>query len=62
VENGILKLTYKPKEKKPVIDWLKMQGRFKHLFKGDQKEILDEIQKNIDLEWERLLDLDGKRI
>jgi pyruvate ferredoxin oxidoreductase beta subunit len=62
VENRVLKLTYKPKEKKPVIDWLKMQGRFKHLFRGDHKEIIDEIQKNIDEQWQWLLDLDGKHI
>jgi pyruvate ferredoxin oxidoreductase beta subunit len=62
IENGILKVTYKPKEKKPVTEWLKTQGRFKHLFKGGKKDMLDEIQKNIDLEWERLLDLNGKRI
>ncbi len=62
VENGVLKLTYKPKEKKPVIDWLKIQGRFKHLFRGDHKEIIDEIQKNIDEQWQWLLDLDGKHI
>ena len=26
------KVTHKPKEKKPLIDWIKPQGRFKHLF------------------------------
>lgn len=62
VENGILKVTYRPKEKKPIADWLKPQGRFKHLFKPENKGLLDEIQARVDLEWQRLLDLDGKRI
>lgn len=55
VENGVYKLTYKPKEKKPVIDWLKKQGRFRHLFKAGNEEILAEIQKYVDEEWEKLL-------
>lgn len=62
VENGILKVTYKPKEKKPLIDWLKPQGRFKHLFKPENAGLLEGFQKRVDLEWQRLLDLDGKRL
>lgn len=62
VEEGLLKINYKPKEKKPIVDWLKMQGRFKHLFKDGMEEELEKIQKKIDLDWERLLDLDGKQI
>lgn len=62
VTEGILKVNYKPKEKMPILDWLKMQGRFKHLFKPGGEEIIAEFQKKIDEEWERLLDLDGKRI
>lgn len=62
VENGVLKITYKPKEKKPLVDWLKPQGRFKHLFKPENAHLLEEFQKRVDMEWQRLLDLDGKRI
>lgn len=62
VEKGILKVTYKPKEKKPIADWLKPQGRFKHLFKPGAEGILEEIQTRIDSEWERLLELDGKQL
>lgn len=60
VENGVLKVNYKPKEKKPIAEWLKMQGRFKHLLKPENKELLDKLQGYIDKEWERLLSLDGK--
>ena len=62
VENGVLKITYKPKEKRPVEDWLKIQGRFKHLFSPENRRLLDETQKRIDIEWARLQELDGKRI
>jgi len=55
VENGEYKLTYRPKEKKPVEDWLKRQGRFRHLFKPENAEILKEIQEDIDTRWSRLL-------
>ncbi|MBI5885167.1 MAG: pyruvate ferredoxin oxidoreductase [Deltaproteobacteria bacterium] len=62
VENGVLRVTYKPKEKKPLAEWLKPQGRFKHLFKPENKNMLDAFQERVDLEWQRLLELDGKRI
>ena len=48
------KINYKPKEKKPITEWLKPQGRFKHLFKPGNEEVLDAIQKNVDKEWEFL--------
>jgi len=54
VENGQWKFTYKPKQRKPVIEFLKPQGRFKHLFKEENKHILDEIQKDIDENFARL--------
>lgn len=55
VENGNWKLTYKPKEKTPIENWLKKQGRFKHLFKPENMHIIDEIQNYIDKDWENLL-------
>ncbi|MBI5232780.1 MAG: pyruvate ferredoxin oxidoreductase [Deltaproteobacteria bacterium] len=62
VENGVLKITYKPKEKKPIIEWLKPQGRFKHFLKPENKGLVSALQERVDLEWQRLVDLDGKRI
>ncbi len=62
VDNGVLKVNYKPKEKKPVADWLKVQGRFKHLFKPGNEGILKEFQERVDEEWERLLERDGKHM
>ena len=54
VENGEYNITYEPKEQLPVEEWLKPQKRFKHLFKPENKEILDEIQKLVEEDWEML--------
>ncbi len=60
VENGKYKVNYKPKEKKPVLEWLKSQGRFRHLFKEENAWVLEAFQKEVDEDWEdlnRLADL-----
>jgi pyruvate ferredoxin oxidoreductase beta subunit len=64
IENGIFRLTrkIKPEKKKPVIEWLKMQKRFSHLFKPGCEEYLERIQKEVDANWEHYLSMDGKRI
>lgn len=54
VENGKWKLTHKPKQRKPIIEYLKVQGRFKHLFTPENQHILDNIQKSLDAYWEKL--------
>jgi pyruvate ferredoxin oxidoreductase beta subunit len=54
VEDGITKITFKPKEKKPVADFLKPQGRFKHLFNPENEWLLKQFQDDVDKEWERL--------
>lgn len=54
VENGVWRFTYKPKERKPLVEYLKPQGRFKHLFKPENKHVLDEMQKDVDDNWARL--------
>jgi pyruvate ferredoxin oxidoreductase beta subunit len=51
VENGITKITFKPKEKKPIVEFLKPQGRFKHLFQPGTESMLKHIQEDIDKEW-----------
>lgn len=54
VENGQWRFTYKPKQRKPIAEFLKPQGRFKHLFKEENKHILEQIQKDIEDNWARL--------
>ncbi len=55
VVNGEWSLTYEPKKKLPIEEFLKPQGRFAHLFKPGNECLIEEIQKDIDLQWERLL-------
>ncbi|MBU0929578.1 MAG: pyruvate ferredoxin oxidoreductase [Nanoarchaeota archaeon] len=50
IENGKFKLNYVPEKLKPVKEYLKLQGRFKHL---NNKEI-ERIQKIVNKEWEYL--------
>ncbi|RLC43704.1 MAG: pyruvate ferredoxin oxidoreductase [Candidatus Coatesbacteria bacterium] len=59
IEEGILRITYKPREKKPVEEWLKPQGRYKHLFTPKYEHLIGEIQKDVDQRWERLQKLEG---
>ncbi len=53
-------LSYKPKKKLPVEDYLRAQGRFKHLFKPENEGYIAEFQADIDVRWEELLKLCGK--
>lgn len=54
VEKGQFKINYKPKQKLPVTEWLKSQGRFRHLFKEENAWIIDAIQEQVDKDWEEL--------
>ena len=55
VEDGVWKLSYKPKEKLPIEEFLRPQGRFRHLFRPEKTEIIAQIQAQVDKEWEDLL-------
>ena len=48
-------IALKPERKKPVRDYLKTQGRFRHLFTPKFEHIIDEIQQIIDKRWKLLL-------
>ncbi|MFZ5986493.1 MAG: thiamine pyrophosphate-dependent enzyme [Bacillota bacterium] len=60
VIDGKYIINYKPKNKLPIKDFLKPQGRFKHLFKAGNEHLLEEIQKEVDKRWETLLKLAGE--
>ncbi len=55
VEEGGWKLTAKPRQKKPVEEFLKTQGRFRHLFTPENEGQIQVIQDFVDREWETLL-------
>ncbi len=55
IENGVTRITVKPKEKKPLTEFLKPQGRFKHVFAPENEWLLNKAQEQVDRTWERLL-------
>ena len=48
-------LNYQPKNKLPLEEFLKRQGRFKHLFKPGNEHLLEAFQQETDRRWEELL-------
>ncbi len=54
VEDGVWKLNYRPGKKLPIEDFLKPQGRFKHLFTKGNETLIESLQKDIDRKWEEL--------
>lgn len=61
VENGKYKINYKPQKPKQVVEYLKTQGRFSHLMRPENQQLVEKIQKHVDLEWEKLLLLAGEQ-
>lgn len=55
VVNGVWELTYEPRKKLPVAEYLKRQGRFSHLFEEGGEWMIEEAQKYVDERWEALL-------
>lgn len=56
VDNGKYSLSYEPPELHPVMDYLKPQGRFRHL----TPELVDKIQQRVSREYARLKEKCGK--
>ena len=54
VENGKWTLNYEPKQKLPIEDFLRAQGRFKHLFKKGNEDLIVQFQNEVDRRWEDL--------
>lgn len=53
IEGGVLKLTSKPAKEVPVSEYLKQQGRFKHM----TEEEINDVQKHTNERWQRLVKL-----
>lgn len=56
VENGEWKLNYKPKKYVPIEEFLKPQGRFRHLFEPGNGHIIEQMQQIVDKKWLDLLE------
>ncbi len=55
VVDGTYRLTYLPKDKRPIEEWLTPQKRFSHLRRPEARETVAAIQESIDAEWAALL-------
>ena len=55
VIEGQWHLSYEPKKKLPVEDYMRLQGRFKHCFEPGNEWTLEAAQKDVDARWEQLL-------
>lgn len=54
VDHGTWRLSYEPKKKLPIEDFLRPQGRFKHLFQKGNEHLLAQFQAEVDRRWEDL--------
>jgi pyruvate ferredoxin oxidoreductase beta subunit len=48
---GLSKKILEGKERKPIEDWIRMQGRFRHLNENDMKK----IKEMLDADWAKYL-------
>ncbi len=54
VDHGNWSLTYEPRKKLPIEDFLRVQGRFAHLFKPGNEDLIAAFQEEVDRRWEDL--------
>ncbi|HQH21937.1 MAG TPA: thiamine pyrophosphate-dependent enzyme, partial [Thermoleophilia bacterium] len=55
VNQGKYRLTYRPRHKRPLGEWLERQGRFAHLALPGNERMLEQLQAWVDEEWDLLL-------
>ena len=55
VIDGKYKINYKPAKKLPVEEFLKLQKRFRHMFKEGNEWMIKSFQEEVDKNWEYLL-------
>ncbi|KAF2955793.1 thiamine pyrophosphate-dependent enzyme [Marinitoga sp. 38H-ov] len=59
IDRGVYKITRKPRNFKPIEEYIRSVGRFrKALQHPEYKEIIAEMQRYVDTRWERLLKLE----
>ncbi len=54
VVDGKWILSYEPKKKLPIEDFLRSQRRFRHLFSPGNEGLIAEFQREVDRRWEEL--------
>ncbi|MBQ6401554.1 MAG: pyruvate ferredoxin oxidoreductase [Firmicutes bacterium] len=55
IEAGEWRLTYEPRRKLPVEEFLSKQGRFRHMFRKGSEWMILKTQEYVDEQWEKLL-------
>lgn len=55
IESGVTRITVKPRVIKPLVDFLKPQGRFKHMFAPGNEWMLEHAQEKVESNWQKLL-------
>ncbi|MBI4201271.1 MAG: pyruvate ferredoxin oxidoreductase [Chloroflexi bacterium] len=60
VDHGQWTLNHIPRQRKPITEWLKVQGRFGHLLRPENRRVLEQYQAEVDTTWDALLAACGK--
>jgi pyruvate ferredoxin oxidoreductase beta subunit len=55
--DGRYKINWATENPKPLAEFLKTQGRFKHLFKPGGEKVIAEMQKEVEENWKKLVNL-----
>jgi len=55
IENGHYRITYRPARPAPASACLELQGRFRYLFRPENRQLLSELQADADAEWQQLM-------
>lgn len=59
IERQRYTISYRPEQNLPVEECMKYQGRFKQLFRPENRHMLEEVQAHTDQYWMRLETLEG---
>ncbi len=60
VDNGVWKITFRPKEVTSPLDWMKKQTRFRHVFQPGNEWMHKAVEEHVEKEWQALLKICGE--
>ena len=55
VVDGTYGLSYRPEQPEPIESWLGLQARFAHLLADENRQLVAEVQRQVDADWDELL-------
>jgi pyruvate ferredoxin oxidoreductase beta subunit len=58
-EDGVYRINVLVKSPRPIEDYLKLQGRFAHLLQPENRWMLEQLKRDVEENWNRLLKLAG---